>query len=496
VKIENLFARKPFELLLAEGRQSGERNLRRALGATDLVAMGIGIIVGAGLFSLTGVVAAENAGPALAISMIVAAIGCAFAALCYSEFASMIPVAGSAYTYAYATLGEWVAWIIGWDLILEYAVGAATVSISWSAYLASLLRDLGINLPPRLTAGPFESLALHDGRSVQGVINLPAALIVVVLSVLLMAGIRESARANAVMVLIKVSVVLVFVSLGSLYIHRANYTPFVPPNTGTFGHFGISGIMAGAGTIFFAYLGFDAVSTAAQEARNPKRDMPIGILGSLGVCTLLYVLFAIVLTGMVSYTRLGVAAPVAMAIDQTPYGWLRGLIKIGVLCGFTSVILIILFGQSRVFLSMSRDGLVPRFFSDIHPRFRTPWLSNIFFMGFVASFAALLPISVAGHMSSIGALFAFVVVSASVWILRHQHPELSRPFRTPWVPFVPLVGIALNFSMMYSLGWTNWARLLVWLALGQVIYFSYARRHSRVREALKDTKIQEKIILN
>ena len=482
-----LFARKSLDSIIAES-EAGEHKLRRTLGPWNLMALGIGAIIGAGLFSLTGIAAAQNAGPAIAISMVVAAIGCAFAGLCYSEFSCMIPVSGSAYTYAYTTLGEWIAWIIGWDLVLEYAVGAATVSISWSGYVASLLHDIGIDLPAKLIAGPFETLALPDGRVLRGMVNLPAVLIIVVISLLLMVGIKESARTNAAIVVIKLAVVLVFIGLGWLYINRANYTPFIPPNEGQFGHFGFSGIMAGAGTIFFAYIGFDAVSTTAQEARNPQKDMPIGIIGSLVACTVLYVLFSIVLTGIVSYTRLGVAAPVAVAIDQTPYGWLRELVKFGIICGFTSVILVMLLGQSRVFFSMSRDGLVPKVFSEIHPRLHTPWRSNLLFMLFVSPLSAFLPLSVVGHMTSIGTLFAFVIVCAAVWIMRRTEPEVPRPFRVPWVPLVPILGILVNFSMMYSLGTMNWLRLIVWLGIGQIVYFAYSRRHSNLREHPNDEK--------
>jgi APA family basic amino acid/polyamine antiporter len=476
----NLFATKTISQILSES-EIGEHKLKRTLGPLSLVSLGIGAIIGAGLFSLTGVAAAQNAGPAIVLSMVVAAIGCAFAGLCYSEFSCMIPVAGSAYTYAYTTLGEWIAWIIGWDLVLEYAMGAATVSISWSGYVVSLLHDFGIDLPAKLIAGPFETLALPDGRVLRGMINLPAVFIVIVISLLLMRGVQESARFNTVIVVIKILVVLAFIGFGWHYINRANYTPFIPPNEGQFGRFGFSGIMAGAGTIFFAYIGFDAVSTAAQEARNPKKDMPIGIIGSLAICTVLYVLFSIVLTGIVSYTKLGVAAPVAVAVDQTPYSWLRELVKFGIICGFTSVILVMLLGQSRVFFSMSRDGLVPKLFSDVHPKFRTPWRSNLLFMLFVAPLSAFLPLSVVGHMTSIGTLFAFVIVCAAVWIMRRSNPGLSRPFRTPWVPVVPILGILVNFSMMYALGAMNWLRLIVWLAVGQIIYFVYSRHHSHLQ---------------
>ncbi len=473
-----LFQRKSISELHAEAEGHA---LKRALGPMNLIALGIGAIIGAGLFSLTGLAAAQNAGPAVALSMVVAAIGCAFAGLCYSEFSCMIPVAGSAYTYAYTTMGEWLAWIIGWDLVLEYAVGAATVSISWSGYVVSLLHDFGINLPPQLVSSPLEALKLSDGTLVQGVINLPAVFIVVVISTLLMVGIKESARANAVIVVIKMAVVLVFIAIGYFYINRAHYQPFIPANQGAFGKFGFSGIMAGAGTIFFAYIGFDAVSTAAQEAKNPQKDMPVGIIGSLAICTVLYVLFSVVLTGMVPYQSLNVAAPVAVAIDVTQKPWLMTMIKLGVIAGFTSVILVMLLGQSRVFYSMSRDGLVPKVFSDIHPRFRTPWRSNMLFALFVSVLAAFLPLQVVGHMTSIGTLFAFVIVCGGVWIMRRTQPDVPRPFKTPLVPLVPILGMIWNFAMMYSLGPDNWTRLVVWLVIGQIIFFLYGRRHSTLR---------------
>ena len=478
----SLFATKSVSSILAEA-EGGEHQLRRTLGPGNLIALGIGAIIGAGLFSLTGLAAAQNAGPAVVLSMLVAAIGCAFAGLCYSEFSCMIPVAGSAYTYAYVTLGEWLAWIIGWDLVLEYAVGAATVSISWSGYVVSVLHDMGITLPAQLVAGPFEPLTLPDGSVVHGLINLPAVFIVAMISLLLMLGIKESARVNGVIVVIKVAVVLVFIGLGWMYIDKGNYTPFIPPNTGVFGQFGLSGIMAGAGTIFFAYIGFDAVSTAAQEARNPQKDMPIGIIGSLIICTILYVLFAAVMTGMVPYTSLGVSAPVAVAIDKTPFLWLNKLVKLGIIAGFTSVILVMLLGQSRVFYSMSRDGLVPKVFSDIHPRFLTPWRSNLLFMLFVAPFSGFLPLKVVGHMTSIGTLFAFVIVCAGILVMRRKNPDAPRPFKTPLVPLVPIMGILWNFAMMYSLGWDNWIRLGVWFAIGQVLYFMYGIKNSHLRRS-------------
>jgi APA family basic amino acid/polyamine antiporter len=478
----SLFATKSVSYIISES-EGGKHHLKRTLGPGNLIALGIGAIIGAGLFSLTGVAAAQNAGPAVTISMVVAAIGCALAGLCYSEFSCMIPVAGSAYTYAYTTLGEWIAFIIGWDLVLEYAVGSSTVSISWSAYVVSLLHTFGINLPPQWIAGPFEPVTLPDGSVVQGIANIPAVIIVFLISMLLMIGIKESARTNGIIVVIKLAVVATLIGVGWMYINRANYVPYIPKNTGEFGHFGLSGIMMGAGTIFFAYIGFDAVSTAAQEAKNPQKDMPIGIIGSLIICTVLYVLFAVVLTGMVPYTQLGVAAPVAVAIDKTPYIWMNNLVKFGIICGFTSVILVMLLGQSRVFYSMSRDGLVPAVFSDIHPRFKTPWRSNMLFFFFVAPFSAFLPLSIVGHMTSIGTLFAFVIVCAGVWVMRVKNPDAPRPFKTPLVPLVPILGIVWNFAMMYSLGWSNWLRLVVWLVIGQAIYFLYSRHHSHLRKS-------------
>ncbi len=474
-----LFQTKSVGELQAEAETQA---LRRALGPWNLISLGIGAIIGAGLFSLTGIAAAENAGPAIALSFVVAAIGCAFAGLCYSEFSSMIPIAGSAYTYAYATMGEFLAWIIGWDLVLEYAVGASTVSISWSAYVVSFMHDIGWDLPAQLVASPFQPLRLPDGTMVHGLINLPAVFIVVMISLLLMIGIRESARVNAVIVVIKVTVVVLFICLGVFFINRANYTPYIPANTGEFGHFGWSGIMRAAGVIFFAYIGFDAVSTAAQEARKPQKDMPVGIIGSLIICTVLYVLFSTVLTGMVSYTELGGAAPVATAIDRTPYDWLKPLVKLAIICGFTSVILVMLLGQSRVFFSMSRDGLLPRVFSDVHPKWKTPWRSNLLFMLFVSCFSAFAPISVVGHMTSIGTLLAFVIVCAGIIVMRRTHPELPRPFKTPLVPLVPILGMVVCAAMMYSLGLDNWLRLIGWLVIGQVIYFTYSRSHSKLRK--------------
>jgi APA family basic amino acid/polyamine antiporter len=463
---------KPLTRIIAES-EGGKHTLKRSLGAMNLVALGIGAIIGAGLFSLTGIAAAEHAGPAVVLSFILAAIGCAFAGMCYSEFATMIPIAGSAYTYAYATMGELLAWIIGWDLVLEYAVGASTVAVSWSAYFTSLLKDFGIEFPQSLANSPF--------AVTPGVVNLPAILVVCAISLLLIIGIQESARVNAVIVVVKVTVVVIFILIGWSYINEQNYTPFIPENTGKFGEFGWSGVVRAAGVVFFAFIGFDAVSTAAQEAKNPQRNMPIGIIGSLVICTILYVLFSHVLTGIVNYQDFrGSAAPVALAVDRTPYLWLNKAVKIAILAGYTSVILVMLLGQSRVFFSMSRDGLLPRLFSDIHPRFLTPWRSNMLFMVFVSLFAAFAPINVVGEMTSIGTLFAFVLVCIGVMVMRKTHPEHPRPFKTPLVPVVPILGVLANFLLMFGLGWSNWLRLFGWLAIGLMIYFGYSRHHSKL----------------
>jgi basic amino acid/polyamine antiporter, APA family len=474
----SLSAVKPLERILAEAE--GEHSLKKTLGPVQLIALGIGAIIGAGLFSLTGIAAALHAGPAVTLSFVLAAIGCAFAGLCYSEFSTMIPVAGSAYTYSYATMGELMAWIIGWDLFLEYAVGATTVAVSWSRYLVSLLHDFDINLPAALVNSPFATNP--DGSSTGGMINLPAFFVVIAVSLLLMRGIQESAKVNSVIVLLKVSVVLIFIAMGWAYINPANYVPYIPPNTGVSGEFGYSGVLRAAGVVFFAFIGFDAVSTAAQETRNPKRDMPIGIIGSLLVCTILYVLFAHVLTGIVPYKLLNDAAPVALAVDRTPYGWLKTAVKVAIIAGYTSVILVMLLGQSRVFFSMSRDGLLPKLFSKIHHNWRTPYLSNLLLMCFVAVFAAFAPIQLVGEMTSIGTLFAFVLVCGGILLMRKSHPDLPRPFRTPLVPIVPILGILANLALMAGLGWENWARLFIWMGLGLVIYFTYSRHHSRVSQ--------------
>jgi basic amino acid/polyamine antiporter, APA family len=494
----SLFVKKPVGLLIKEA-DDGEKGLKRTLGAGNLIALGIGAIIGAGLFVRTAAAAAQHAGPSVTIGFIVAAIGCAFAGLCYAEFASMIPVAGSAYTYSYATMGEFMAWIIGWDLILEYGVGAATVGIAWSEYFNRLLGIFGLGVPYQWCHSPFETSA----SGVQGIMNLPALFIVFLLTLVLIRGTKESASLNALIVILKVAIVLVFIALGWHYIRPENHTPFIPDPTsytnsqGITTHFGgIMGILGAAGVVFFAFIGFDAVSTAAQEARNPKKDMPIGILGSLAVCTVLYILFSYVLTGVAStedFRTHGREASVAYAIDHMAgqlvggqwvpqYGWLSNLITIAILAGFSSVILVMLLGQSRVFYSMSRDGLLPPVFSKVHPRFRTPYKANWIILILVGIFAAFVPGDVVGEMTSIGTLFAFILVCAGIWIMRVRHPDVPRAFKTPAYKVVATLGILVCAAMIFGLGWTNWARLFGWLMVGFIIYFGYSRYHSKLQQ--------------
>lgn len=481
--MSRLFAKKSLSILLNEASDS-EKGLKRTLSSPALVALGIGAIIGAGLFSLTGIAAAENAGPAVTISFVLAAVGCAFAGLCYAEFASMIPVAGSAYTYSYATMGEFIAWIIGWDLVLEYALGAATVAVSWSRYLMEFLQKFNIHIPHQLAVSPWETVTMSNGTIVEGgFFNLPAVIIVLLLSLLLIKGTRESAGMNNFLVILKVAVVLIFIILGWSHIDPANYEPYIPANTGKYEHFGWTGIASGAAVVFFAFIGFDAVSTAAQEAKNPQKGMPIGILGSLVVCTILYVLFAHVMTGLLNYKLFaGDAKPVATAFAQTGYDFLQTGLIVAILAGYTSVMLVMLMGQSRVFYSMSRDGLLPKFFSDVHPKFRTPWKTNIFFMIFVSLFAGLVPVSDLGHMVSIGTLFAFSLVCIGVIIMRKKMPEIPRAFKTPFVPVVPILGVVVCVYLMYSLPNESWMRLAVWLGLGLLIYFTYSRKNSKLNK--------------
>ncbi len=474
--------KKSLERLQQEAQLTGKQTLHRSLGPVNLIAIGIGVIIGAGLFSLTGIAAANHAGPAVTLSFIIAAVGCAFSALCYAEFAAMVPVAGSAYTYAYATLGELFAWIIGWDLVLEYSVGAATVGISWSQYLVKLLGNWGIQLPPQLIQSPFESMTMANGTVVNGWINLPAMLIILLITAVLIRGTKRSALFNIIVVTLKVGVVLLFIGLGWRYINPANYQPYIPANTGAFGSFGWSGVLRGAGVVFFVFIGFDIVATMAQETKNPQRNMPVGIIGSLLICTLLFVLFGYVMTGLAAYTEFkDSAAPVAIAIQKTPYEWLGLAVILAILIGYTSVILVDLLGQSRVFYSMSKDGLLPEVFSRLHPRFHTPSQSNKLLGVSISLFAGLVPIQVVGEMTSIGTLLAFVMVCMGVLILRKKQPDIPRPFRTPWVPVVPILGILTCVVMMCSLPGGTWLRLIIWLAIGFVIYFGYGRKNSKLR---------------
>lgn len=479
--------KKSIEFLQQEAAETGSNTLKRKLNAFNLVTIGIGVIIGAGLFSLTGIAAANYAGPAVTVSFALAAVGCAFSALCYAEFASLVPVAGSAYTYSYATLGEFFAWIIGWDLILEYSVGAATVAISWSQYLIKFLDTYHIHLPPQLFLSPFESISLSDGTLVHGIVNLPAIFIIIGITSIIIRGVGVSAWFNSVIVTIKVSIVLIFIAVGWHYIHPENYHPYVPQNPGTFGTFGISGIFRGAGVIFFVFIGFDIVATMAQEAKRPQRNMPIGIIGSLLVCTVLFILFSYVMTGMANYKEFkDSAAPVAIAIEKTPYLWLSQAIILAILIGYISVILVDLMGQSRVFFSMSRDGLLPRVFSTLHPKFQTPYKSNILLSIFISLFAGFVPIRVVGEMTSIGTLLAFVMVCAAVLILRKTQPDTPRSFRTPWVPVVPVLGILTCVIIMFSLPLDTWIRLVAWLIIGLVIYFSFGKKNSVLRKRMSE----------
>lgn len=491
----SIWKRKPLHLLLAEATDS-EKGLKRTLTAWSLVALGIGAIIGAGLFVRTATAAAQNAGPSVTIGFIVAAIGCALAGLCYAELSSSIPISGSAYTYTYATMGELLAWIIGWDLILEYAVGAATVGIAWSEYLNNLLVNVLHTrpIPYELSHSPFQHFTDPvTGVVTNGMINLPALFIVGIISLLLIKGTQESAFVNGLIVIVKVAIVVLIIVLGWNFINPANHDPYIPP-VSTFvdehkvGHHfgGIMGILGAAGTVFFAFIGFDAVSTAAQETKNPKRDMPIGILGSLAVCTVLYILFAHVLTGLESvefFRTGGKEASVANAITSAmgaDYQWLAQFVTVAILFGFTSVILVMLLGQSRVFYSMGKDGLLPKMFGDLHPKYQTPWKANLVIFVIVGLFAAFVPGDIVGDMTSIGTLFAFILVCVSVIVLRKREPDLPRQFKTPMVPLVPILGIMVCLAMIYGLGWTNWLRLVGWLALGFVIYFGYSKRNSKL----------------
>ena len=487
---DSLFRTKSIDRLRAE---SANTPLKRTLGPWSLIALGIGAIIGAGLFVRTAAAIAERSGPSVTLSFILAGVGCAFAGLCYAEFASMIPIAGSAYTYSYTTMGELVAWIIGWDLVLEYAVGAATVAIAWSQYFNKVLEYFGLHVPFQWCHSPLET-GMGSDAGAHGIINLPAIFILLILSALLIRGTQESAFVNAIIVITKVAIVLMVIVIGWKFMNPANHTPYIPSPTTyttaqgvTHEYGGIMGILGAAGVVFFAFIGFDAVSTAAQEAKNPKRDMPIGILGSLVICTILYVLFSHVLSGVATvddFRTAGKEASVAFAISKymVGYEWLSKFVTVAILAGFSSVILVMLLGQSRVFYSMSEDGLVPKVFSDVHPKFKTPWKSNMLFFVFTSLFAAFLPDSIVGEMTSIGTLFAFILVCAGIWILRNKRPDLQRDFKAPMVPVTATLGILVCGAMIYGLGWTNWLRLGVWLVVGLIFYFAYGKKHSKLQK--------------
>jgi len=504
-----LFSTKSIDDLMSQASDS-KTGFKRTLTATNLTTLGIGAIIGAGIFVLTGQAAAQYAGPAIVISFIISGLACGFAGLCYAEFASMIPIAGSAYTYAYATLGEFLAWIIGWDLILEYLFAASTVSVGWGGYVVSFLHDFGIHIPTAFTAATgsilvnipnigwqqvttnlvsnlhLQGIDINTLPHVTAILNLPAMFVIVVLSLLLVIGIRESANFNNVMVITKVSVIILFIAIGIAFIKNGNWHPFIPKNTGVWGHYGWSGILRGAGVIFFAYIGFDAVSTAAQEAKNPQKHMPIGILGSLGISTVLYILVALVLTGIVSYTVLNVADPVAVGVNAMGNGmfWLRPIVKIAAIAGLSSVILVMLLGQPRIFFSMSKDGLLPSVFSKVHPKFRTPYVSTLVTGSVAMVLAGILPISTLGELVSIGTLLAFVIVCLSILVLRRTSPGLKRPFRTPFVPFIPILGALICFIQMAALPLNTWLRLIIWMGIGFIIYFTYGIRRSKLRNPI------------
>jgi APA family basic amino acid/polyamine antiporter len=509
MRMSNLFQKKPFELLLVETEEHGKHTLKRSLGPVSLTFLGIGAIVGAGIFVITGQAAANHAGPAVVVSFVLAGLAAAFAGLCYAEFASMIPIAGSAYTYSYAVFGEVFAWIIGWDLVLEYAFGAATVASGWAGYFVSFLQDRGIRIPPEFIGSFGQRFAFYDGRWTDvrvlpmnvdlvalpqrsSLFNLVAFAVVLVITTVLVVGIRQSANLNSAFVLLKLSVVILFIVVAGAFvvrhpeIARTNWHPFIPANSGKYGHFGVSGIATGAAIVFFAFLGFDAVSTTAQEAKNPQRDIPIAMLVSLGFCTVLYILVSGLLTGVVSYRRLVVPDPVALGIDATGLHWGSVIVKIGAILGLGTVMIVQLLAQSRIFYSMSRDGLLWEAASAIHPRFRTPWISNITTGSFVALFSAFIPMSDLSNLVSIGTLLAFLMVCGSVLVLRLRHPELKRGFRVPMVPLIPALGMAVSILLMASLPSFTWYRLVGWQLFGALIYVFYGRKKSRIQKSIGD----------
>jgi APA family basic amino acid/polyamine antiporter len=484
-----LWSTKNIAQLQAEASGVGVegQTLRRALGALNLTTLGIGAIIGAGIFVLTGTAAAQYAGPGIVFSFIFAGLGCLFAGLCYAEFAAMIPIAGSAYTYGYATLGEFIAWIIGWDLILEYMFGAATVAVGWSGYFGAFMNEIGLTLSKSMSSAP---LAYVDGvgfARTGAVFNVPALVLVLLMTILLVVGIKESATFNNFIVILKIAIVLLVIGFGFAYVNRANWHPFLPANTGEYGHFGWSGVLRGAGVVFFAYIGFDAVSTAAQEAKNPQRDMPIGILSSLAICTVLYILMALVLTGLTNYKTLNVPHPVFVAVAAAGPAllWLQPIVNIGAILGLASVVLVMLMGQPRIFFSMARDGLLPAVFGKVHPKFQTPYVTTILTGSIAAIVAGLFDVGTLAELVNIGTLLAFVIVCAGIIVLRYVNPNIERPFRTPFVPLVPILGILICGYIMTGLPRETWDRLIVWLVIGLVIYFSYGKRHSKLGRAEK-----------
>lgn len=477
--LKGMMQKKSVEQIQAEATSHA---LNRSLGKWNLVSLGIGCIIGAGIFVMTGTAAANHAGPAIVLSFILAGFACAFAGLCYAELASVLPVSGSAYTYAYATLGEFLAWVMGWLLVLEYGISASAVAVGWAGYLTSFLRDFGIVLPATLTAATGQMVTLADGTTTEALFNLPAFGGIMMVTALLVIGIKESANVNNIIVMIKLSVIIAFILIGAFFVNMDNWVPFIPENTGA-GKFGVDGILRAASIIFFAYIGFEAVSTAAAEAKNPQKDVPFGILGSLAICTVLYMAVALVLTGVVPYASLNVADPMAVAVDAIGLGWFSFIIKVGAVAGLSSVMLVLCYGQTRIFYTMSRDGLLPEFFSRVHPKTNTPWINTLVVGTIVAITAATTPIGQLGDLTSLGTLAAFIIVCVSVLYLHYKEPNLKRPFVTPFKPWLPIIGILACGYLVAQLPMDTFIKLKVFFLIGLVIYFGYGRRHSKLRAA-------------